>query len=74
MPGPVAGLPPTEPWQSSVPDSPCESNVPGLYIAGTLQAGRQTDKIFIENSRDHGPRIVAHLLTRLAAPAPPSPS
>ena len=45
----------------------CESNVPGLYIAGTLQAGRQTDRIFIENSRDHGPRIVAHLLTRLAA-------
>jgi bacillithiol disulfide reductase len=52
----------------------CESNVPGLYIAGTLQAGRQTDRIFIENSRDHGPRIVAHLLTRLAVPAPPSPS
>ncbi|HEX5759855.1 MAG TPA: YpdA family putative bacillithiol disulfide reductase [Thermoanaerobaculia bacterium] len=47
----------------------CESNVPGLYIAGTLQAGRQTDRIFIENSRDHGPRIVAHLLTRLAVPA-----
>jgi thioredoxin reductase (NADPH) len=39
----------------------CESNVPGLYIAGTLQAGRRTDKIFIENSRDHGIRIVSHL-------------
>lgn len=39
----------------------CESNVPGLYIAGTLQAGRFTDRIFIENSRDHGDRIVDHL-------------
>jgi len=39
----------------------CETNVPGLYIAGTLQAGRRTDKIFIENSRDHGVRIVDHL-------------
>ena len=39
----------------------CESNVPGLYVAGTLQAGRWTDRIFIENSRDHGPKIVEHL-------------
>jgi thioredoxin reductase (NADPH) len=44
----------------------CESNVPGLYIAGTLQAGRRTDRIFIENSRDHGPKIVSHLKGRLA--------
>jgi len=51
----------------------CESNVPGLYVAGTLQAGRRTDLIFIENSRDHGPRIVAHLRQQLS-PAPPSPS
>ncbi len=43
----------------------CESNVPGLYIAGTLQAGRFTDRIFIENSRDHGPKIVGHLKRRL---------
>jgi thioredoxin reductase (NADPH) len=46
----------------------CESNVPGLYVAGTLQAGRWTDRIFIENSRDHGPRIVAHLKSRLSEP------
>lgn len=43
----------------------CESNVPGVYIAGTLQAGRDTGKIFIENSRDHGVRIVRHLSERL---------
>ena len=45
----------------------CESNVPGLYVAGTLQAGRWTDRIFIENSRDNGPKIIAHLKSRLAA-------
>ncbi len=43
----------------------CETNVPGLYVAGTLQAGRATDKIFIENSRDHGPKIARHLAARL---------
>jgi thioredoxin reductase (NADPH) len=43
----------------------CESDVPGFYIAGTLQAGRFTDRIFVENSRDHAPRIVDHLLRRL---------
>ena len=47
----------------------CESNVPGLYIAGTLQAGRDTGRIFIENSRDHGVKIVRHLRARLGSPA-----
>ncbi|MEE8522784.1 MAG: YpdA family putative bacillithiol disulfide reductase [Thermoanaerobaculia bacterium] len=45
----------------------CESNVPGLYIAGTLQAGRDTGRIFIENSRAHAPKIVRHLARRLRA-------
>lgn len=43
----------------------CETNVPGLYVAGTIQAGRATDRIFIENSRDHGGLIVGHLRHRL---------
>jgi thioredoxin reductase (NADPH) len=43
----------------------CESlDVPGFFVAGTLQAGRATNRIFIENSRDHGPRIVASLARR----------
>lgn len=42
----------------------CESNVPGLYVAGTLQAGRDTGRIFIENSRAHAPLIVGHVLRR----------
>ncbi len=54
--------------QTLVPDfdpETCESNVPGLYIAGTLQAGRDTGRIFIENSRDHGTKIVQHLRSTL---------
>ena len=46
-------------------DDSFQSNVPGLYLAGTLQAGRRTDKIFIENSRQHGAKIVSHLRNRL---------
>jgi thioredoxin reductase (NADPH) len=42
----------------------CESNVSGFFVAGTLLAGRFTNRIFIENSRDHGPRIVATLARR----------
>ncbi len=45
----------------------CESNVPGLYVAGTLQAGRDTGRIFIENSRDHALRIVASVRRKSAA-------
>ncbi len=44
----------------------CESNVPGLYVAGTLQAGHDTGRIFIENSREHAPKIVSHVLRRAA--------
>jgi hypothetical protein len=36
-------------------------------VAGTLLAGRDTGKIFIENSRDHGGRIVRHLLASRTA-------
>ena len=36
----------------------CESNVPGLYLAGSLQCGVDTNKIFIENARRHAPKIV----------------
>jgi CDGSH-type Zn-finger protein len=35
-----------------------ETNIPGIYIAGSLQAGRNANKIFIENGRLHG-KIIA---------------
>jgi len=37
-----------------------ESNIPGLYVAGVLLAGRQASRVFIENSREHGARILNH--------------
>ena len=46
----------------SVNAETCESNQPGIYIAGTIQAGLDTGRIFIENSRVHGPQIVQHIL------------
>lgn len=47
----------------------CETAISGLYVAGTIQAGRETHRIFIENSRDHGVRIAAHLARRLRGTA-----
>lgn len=35
-----------------------ETNVPGIYIAGVLAAGYNANKIFIENGKFHGPKIV----------------
>lgn len=51
-----------------------ESTVPGLYVAGTLCAGCDSNTVFVENSRDHGPRIVAHILARRAAAAEGAPA
>lgn len=38
-----------------------ETDVPGLFIAGVIAAGRDGNRIFIENGRLHGERIVRHL-------------
>lgn len=39
-----------------------ETNVPGLYIAGVVTAGAEGSKVFIENSRNHGKKIIGHIL------------
>jgi len=46
-----------------------ESTVPGLFVMGTLIAGIESNVVFIENSRDHGARIVQHILDRRKATA-----
>lgn len=47
-----------------------ETNVPGLYLAGVIIAGRNTNEIFIENGRFHGKQIVAGIKRAMAgAPA-----
>jgi thioredoxin reductase (NADPH) len=41
-----------------------ETNVPGVFIAGVLTAGFDANKVFIENGRGHGERIVNSLIRR----------
>lgn len=47
-----------------------ETGVPRLFIAGVVIAGYDANKVFIENGRYHGDRIVARLQGR---PAPETP-
>ena len=47
-----------------------ETPVPGIFIAGVVVAGYDANKIFIENGRYHGDKIVACLLGQ-SAPAEP---
>jgi thioredoxin reductase (NADPH) len=42
-----------------------ESNVPGIYLAGVIIAGMDTNEIFIENGRFHGKQIIADILKNL---------
>jgi len=37
-----------------------ESNVKGIYLAGAILSGRNTNSIFIENGRFHGTQIFKH--------------
>jgi thioredoxin reductase (NADPH) len=43
-----------------------ETNVRGLYVAGAVVSGRETNRIFIENGRFHGEAIVASIRKQLA--------
>jgi len=59
--------------KSGVPahdDASLETDVPGIFIAGVVVAGFDANKVFIENGRFHGERILAHILGH-AAPAEP---
>ncbi len=38
-----------------------ETNVAGIFIAGVIVAGNDANKVFIENGRDHGRRIIQHI-------------
>lgn len=51
---PASGVPEHDP-------DTMETTVPGLFIAGVIAAGRDGNKIFIENGRKHGERIARHL-------------
>jgi thioredoxin reductase (NADPH) len=47
-----------------------ETRVGGVYIAGIVVAGYDANKVFIENGRYHGDKIVAHLLGKSTPPEP----
>lgn len=47
-----------------------ETSVPGVFIAGVVVAGFDANKVFIENGRFHGDKIVARILGQ--APPPES--
>jgi thioredoxin reductase (NADPH) len=51
---PATGIPQHDP-------ATMETNVPGVFIAGVLAAGNDANKVFIENGRDHGARIIGRL-------------
>jgi putative YpdA family bacillithiol system oxidoreductase len=50
--------------ESRVDEATLQTNVEGLYLAGSLIAGRNANRIFIENSREHGQMIVGDILKR----------
>ena len=60
---PVTGIPKHDP-------ETLETSVPGLFIAGVVVAGFDANKVFIENGRYHGDKIVAALQGTTAPPAP----
>ncbi|MCM2256509.1 MAG: YpdA family putative bacillithiol disulfide reductase [Vicinamibacteria bacterium] len=43
-----------------------ETNVGGLFVAGSIVSGSETNRTFIENGRFHGERIVATIVARRA--------
>lgn len=61
---PATGEPRHDPETMATP-------VPGVYLAGVAAAGYDANKIFIENGRWHGERIVRHILSRRQAAARP---
>ena len=42
-----------------------ESEVPELYLCGTVLAGVRTEKVFIENGRDHAKAIAKEISGRM---------
>lgn len=51
---PASGIPEHDPVTMETP-------LPGVYLAGVIASGNEANRIFIENGRDHGSMIVAHI-------------
>lgn len=51
---PETGIPEHDPLTMATP-------LAGVYLAGVIASGNQANRIFIENGRDHGDAIIAHV-------------
>jgi thioredoxin reductase (NADPH) len=60
---PVTGVPAHD-------DVTLETDVPGIFIAGVVVAGFDANKVFIENGRFHGEKILARIFGHAAPPEP----
>ncbi len=60
---PATGIPAHDP-------DTLETAVPGIFIAGVVVAGFDANKVFIENGRYHGEKIVASVLGKGVPPEP----
>ncbi|MVT11530.1 YpdA family putative bacillithiol disulfide reductase [Chitinophaga tropicalis] len=50
-------------YPSYNPDT-METNMPGIYLAGVVCGGMDTHVWFIENSREHADKIIAHIVAK----------
>jgi len=50
--------------EPEIDEETLESNIKGLYLAGSIIAGKNANRIFIENSREHGKMIIADIIKR----------
>lgn len=51
----------------SFKENSLESNLQNVYVAGVICAGTKTNKLFIENTREHGKMIVDDILKKESA-------
>ena len=49
-----------------------QTNVPGLYLVGSVVAGANRGEVFIENGRFHGQVVIDAIAASLTAPLEPS--
>jgi thioredoxin reductase (NADPH) len=42
-----------------------ETNLPNIYLAGVICGGMNTNRLFIENSREHADKIIQHILYKM---------
>ncbi len=59
-----------ETWRPRCDPATLETSVPGVFMAGSITAGRAISEVFIENGRFDGERIFAHRSPRNPARAP----